>query len=622
MLFFPPAHLNQLPYHPLHQAQTPPHHPHLQAQRLIPPPAQPLRPKQNLTHLPFTRLPPHLIFLLLPSQPILCKPGPNHEFLSHVIGLILPTSISINFFRPSSPALDPKSFKTASKFPHWWTAMHKEMAVLKENNTWTLVDRPPNVNIVGSKWLFKTKLRADGSVERHKARLVAQGFSQVPGFDFDHTFSPVVKATTIRIVISLAVLNGWRLHQLDVNNAFLHDILNEQVYMEQPSGFIDSKYPDRVCLLHKALYGLKQAPRAWFQRLSAFLVKSGFSCSRADPSLFVFKQDTCILYLLVYVDDLILTGNQEAAINSFIQRLHDEFAIKDLGELSYFLGLEVTSHDSGIFLSQSKYAKDILDRAKMLDAKPMATPLASDVVFTTTGQPFDDPTLYRSLVGALQYLTITRPDISYAVNQVSQFLQQPTVIHYQHVKRILRYIKGTLDFGLTFSRSKYSNILGYSDADWARCIETRRSTYGYSIYLGGNLVSWSAKKQPTVARSSCESEYRAMANTATEIVWVTHLLRELHSLPPDRPTLLCDNQSAIFMSQNPVAHKRAKHIDIDYHFIRELVLSGRLYTKFVPTKLQVADIFTKSLPRPQFELFRTMLRLGSPPSRLRGDIND
>ncbi|KAK9073175.1 hypothetical protein SSX86_007499 [Deinandra increscens subsp. villosa] len=516
---------------------------------------------------------------------------------------------------------DPKTFKTASKHQHWWTAMDKEMAALKQNHTWTLVDRPPNTNVVGSKWLFKTKYRADGSVERYKARLVAQGFSQVPGLDFAHTFSPVVKATTIRIVLSLAVINGWKLHQLDVNNAFLHGNLSEKVYMEQPPGFVDPKYPNHVCLLHKALYGLKQAPRAWFQRLSAFLIQSGFTCSRADPSLFVFKRDTCILYLLVYVDDLILTGNQEATIDSFITRLHDEFAIKDLGELSYFLGLEVTSHDSGLFLSQSKYATDILDRAKMLDAKPMSTPLASDVTFTTAGQPFEDPTLYRSLVGALQYLTITRPDISYVVNQVSQFLQHPTVTHFQHVKRILRYIKGTLDFGLTFSRSKCPNILGYSDADWARCIETRRSTYGYSIYLGGNLVSWSVKKQPTVARSSCESEYRAMANTAAEIVWVTHLLRELHTLPPDHPTLLCDNQSAIFMSQNPVAHKRAKHIDIDYHFIRELVLSGQLYTKFIPTKLQVADIFTKSLSRPQFELFRTMLRLGSPPSRLRGDIS-
>ncbi|GKA56684.1 uncharacterized mitochondrial protein-like protein [Tanacetum coccineum] len=316
-----------------------------------------------------------------------------------------------------------------------------------------------------------------------------------------------------------------------------------------------------------------------------------------------------------------LLGNDESVIATFTSRLNHEFAIKDLGALNYFLGLEVAYTDNGLFLTQSKYARDILKRADLYDSKPVSTPLATHVSFTADGIPYSDSTLYRSLVGALQYLTITRPDLSYAVNQVSQFLHAPTIAHFQSVKRILRYVKGTISFGLTFSRPHTNTIIGYSDADWARCLDTRRSTYGYSIYLGGNLVSWSAKKQPTVSRSSCESEYRAMANTAAEIVWITHLLQELHALPPDRPTLLCDNKSALFMTQNPVSHKRAKHIDLDYHFIRELVHSGKLYTKFVPTNLQVADIFTKSLPRSQFETFRTMLRLGPPPFRLKGDIN-
>ncbi|KAJ0581393.1 putative RNA-directed DNA polymerase [Helianthus annuus] len=234
--------------------------------------------------------------------------------------------------------------------------------------------------------------------------------------------------------------------------------------------------------------------------------------------------------------------------------------------------------------------------------------------------PYPDVTHYRSIVGALQYLTITRPDISYAVNQVSQFLQSPTVDHYQEVKRILRYLKGTVAYGLHYTRPTRTALVGYSDADWARCLETRRSTYGYSIFLGGNLISWNAKKQPTVARSSCESEYRAMANTAAEIVWLTHLLQELHALPLDRPTILCDNQSAIFLTQNPVSHKRAKHIDLDYHFLRELVTAGKLVTRFVPTKLQVADIFTKSLPSHQFVTFRQMLHIGPPPFSLRGYV--
>ncbi|XP_021979508.1 secreted RxLR effector protein 161-like [Helianthus annuus] len=254
----------------------------------------------------------------------------------------------------------------------------------------------------------------------------------------------------------------------------------------------------------------------------------------------------------------------------------------------------------------------------MLDAKPAPTPLSSNVSFVSAGTPFPDTTQYRSIVGALQYLTITRPDIAYAVNQVSQFLHAPTTAHFQEVKRILRYLKGTVSYGLHYSRPVQTSLLGYSDADWARCLETRRSTYGYSIFLGGNLISWSAKKQPTVARSSCESEYIAMANTAAEIVWLTHLLQELHALPSSRPTILCVNQSAIFLTQNPVSHKRAKHIDIDYHFLRELVTAGKLMTKFIPTKLQVADIFTKSLPSSQFQSLRQQLRIGPPPFSLRG----
>ncbi|XP_071739433.1 uncharacterized mitochondrial protein AtMg00810-like [Rutidosis leptorrhynchoides] len=242
-------------------------------------------------------------------------------------------------------------------------------------------------------------------------------------------------------------------------------------------------------------------------------------------------------------------------------------SLLDLGKLNYFLGLEVTDTPTGLFLSQTKYARDILARADLLDSKPAATPLATAKNFSSHGTAFSDPTHYRSLIGAHQYLTITRPDLSYAVNQVSQFLQAPTTDHFQAVKRILRYVKGTLTFGLTFSHAPSPWLLGYSDADWARCIETRRSTYGYSIFLGGNLVSWSAKKQPTVARSSCESEYRALANTASEMVWITHLFKELHVIPPTRPTILCDNKSAIFLSQNPVSRKRFKHIDIDYHFI-------------------------------------------------------
>ncbi|KAL7604250.1 hypothetical protein Lser_V15G17478 [Lactuca serriola] len=315
----------------------------------------------------------------------------------------------------------------------------------------------------------------------------------------------------------------------------------------------------------------------WFHRLSTFLLSHGFLCNRADPSLFIYARNSCIMYLLVYVDNLILTRNNEFVITSFTTHLHQEFAIKDLSDLSYFLGLEVNYTDDGLFLIQSKYAMDILTRSDLLDSKPVSTLLATHEVLTLTISPFNDITLYRSLVGALHYLTITHLDLSYVVNKDSQSLHSPTNVHFQAVKCILRYVKGTITFGLTFQRPHTNTILGYSDANWAHCIETRRSTYGYSMFLGGNLVSSSAKKQPTVSRSSCESEYQAMAKSTTNIVWITHLLRELHTLPPDRPTLLCDNKRALFMTQNLVSNKCSKHTD--------------LYTKFVLTKLQVAGIF-------------------------------
>ncbi|KAK9062637.1 hypothetical protein SSX86_019825 [Deinandra increscens subsp. villosa] len=596
----------------------PPYPPMMIRMWILPPqaPRPPLLPARHLNLLHRNRVLPHLPPPLHTGHPMVTRAKAGIFKPKHRANISVQSPL-INSLLATS---DPRSFKVASRHPHWVDTMQNELRALQLNKTWTLVPRPTDANVVGSKWLFRTKLRADGSLDRYKARLVAQGFSQVPGLDFSHTFSPVVKATTIRTVLSLATMYDWKLHQLDVNNAFLHGTLSEEVFMEQPPGFIDQNFPHHVCRLNKAIYGLKEAPRAWFQRLSAFLLANGFVCSRANPSLFIFKCDTCIIYLLVYVDDLILTGNHEQTVRSFITRLHSEFAIKDLGDLNYFLGLEVTNVSDGLFLSQTKYAKEILLKAKMFDAKPMPTPLSPNATLVNEGEPYPDPTFYRSIIGALQYLTITRPDISYSVNQLSQFLKTPTQDHFSHVKRLLRYIKGTIHYGLTFTKQADSNILGYSDAEWARCIETRRSTYGYSIFLGGNLVSWSAKKQHSVARSSCESEYRAMANTAAEIIWLTHLLRELHALSPDRPTLLCDKKSAIFMSQNPVAHKRSKHLDLDYHFIRELVTSGKLHTKFVPSKLQVADIFTKSLPREQFEYFRKRLCLGPPPFRLRGDV--
>ena len=315
--------------------------------------------------------------------------------------------------------IEPTCFTTANKDPKWRNAMVEEINALLKNKTWSLVPPRSHQNIVGCKWVFRIKRKADGTIERYKARLVAKGFHQREGIDFQETFSPVIKPCTIRLVLSLAISNGWHIHQLDVQNAFLHETLNEEVYMQQPPGFVDPNAPNYVCRLHKSLYGLKQAPRAWYNKLRTFLIQYGFYGAKSDTSLFIKTSSSSILYLLVYVDDIILTGSSIVLIQQMVQALHQAFSIKDLGSLNYFLGIEATRGPHGLFLSQQRYILDLLLKTKMDQAKPCPTPMVSNLKLSkNVGDPFQDVTLYRSTVGALQYLTFTRPDISFSVNKV------------------------------------------------------------------------------------------------------------------------------------------------------------------------------------------------------------
>jgi hypothetical protein len=321
--------------------------------------------------------------------------------------------------------------------------MELEFQALLKNDTWTLVPPRPGINVIDSKWVFKTKRRSDGSIEQYKARLVAKGFKQRYGLDYDDTFSPVVKPATIRLLLSLAVTNGWHLRQLDVQNAFLHGVLEEEVYMRQPPGFVDHSHPQHLCRMIKALYGLKQAPRAWHARLGAALRALGFTPSTADTSLFMLRRPEVTMYLLVYVDDIILVSSSSTAASRLVQNLRSEFAVKDLGPLRYFLGIEVAPASSGLVLTQKKYALDLLRRAGMLQCQPVLTPMTvTDRLTSTDGELLssEDATMYRSIVGGLQYILHTRPDLSFAVNKVCQFLHAPRSPHWSAVKRILRYI--------------------------------------------------------------------------------------------------------------------------------------------------------------------------------------
>lgn len=495
--------------------------------------------------------------------------------------------------------------------------MGSEFNALQQNGTWSLVPPRSDMNILPSKWVFKLKRRSDGSIERRKARLVANGFHQQEGIDYTETFSPVVKHSTIRTVISLAVHHKWPIRQLDVQNAFLHGILSEEVYMRQPSGFIDPNYPHYVCKLHKSLYGLKQAPRAWFQRFSDYLEELGFEESKADYSLFTFHQGAVIIILLIYVDDILITGNNSAHVSALIRNLGRLFAMKDLGPLHFFLGIEAMYDSGGLYLTQTKYIMDLLHRTKFQDVKPISSPAQSGQKLSMyDGDSIPDPSEYRSVVGALQYLTLTRPDISFAVNQVCQFMHLPTTIHWKAVKRILRYLKQTYDHGLFYQPGSLK-LEAYSDADYAGNPDDRHSTGGYCIYFGYNPVSWSSKKQRTVSRSSTEAEYRQLAYTAAEISWFRSLFKDL-GVSLTTPTIWCDNISSICLASNPVFHARTKHLEVDYHYVRDKVVRKELDVRYICTTDQVADVFTKGLSSSHFKLLTNKLMVRSRPISLRG----
>jgi hypothetical protein len=360
--------------------------------------------------------------------------------------------------------------------------MSAELEALAKTGTWVIVDLPPQAKPIGSKWVYKVKYKADGTIERHKARLVAKGYSQIKGLDYFDTFSPVAKLTTVRTLLALASIKQWNLHQLDVNIAFLHGDLEEDVYMTIPDGVTSSK-PGQVCKLLKSLYGLKQASRKWYEKLTSLLLNEGYTQSTADYSLFTLSTAQNFTALLVYVDDIILVGTSLDEFDRIKRILDDQFKIKDLGGLKYFLGLEVAQSREGIHVSQKKYCLDLLKDSGLLGSKPVTTPLDPAVkLHNDAGKPFEDISQYRRLIVKLLYLTHTRPDIAYATQQLSQFLHKPTVTHYHAACRVIRYLKTSPGRGLLLPRNSDIQLLGFSDADWAGCIDTRRSTSGFCFF--------------------------------------------------------------------------------------------------------------------------------------------
>ncbi|KAL0553695.1 hypothetical protein IC582_007597 [Cucumis melo] len=455
-------------------------------------------------------------------------------------------------FRAFTASLDstiiPKNIYTALECPEWKNAVMEEMKALEKNRTWEICALPKGHKTVGCKWVFYLKYKEDGTLDRHKARLVAKGFTQTYGIDYSETFSPVAKLNTVRVLLFVAVNKDWPLYQLDVKNAFLNGDLVEEVYMSPPPGF-EAQFGQQVCKLQKSLYGLKQSLRAWFDRFTTFVKSQGYSQGHSDHTLFTKASKTGkIAILIVYVDDIVLTGDDQTKISQLKQRMGDEFEIKDLENLKYFLGMEVARSKEGISVSQRKYTLDLLTETGMLGCRPADTPIEFNCKLGNSDDQVPvDKEQYQRLVGKLIYLSHTLSDISFAVSVVSQFMQAPYEKHMEAVNRILR--------------------------------------------------------------SSAEAEYRAMSLGICEEIWLQKVLSELHQECETPLKLFCDNKAAISIANNPVQHDRTKHVEIDRHFIKERLDSGSICIPYIPSSQQIADVLTKGLLRPHFDLCVSKLGL-------------
>lgn len=499
----------------------------------------------------------------------------------------------------SHAVFEPKFYHQAIKDPKWVQAINTELSALEANNTWTLMPLPSDKKSIGCKWVFKVKYLPNGDIDKYKARLVAKGFTQSAGIDYHDTFAPVVKLVTVRCLLAIAVAKGWFIEQLDVNNAFLHGDLEEDVYMDLPLGYSppDSK-SNWVCKLNKSLYGLRQASRQWFAKLASFLLDAGYKQSMLDHSLFTLSSGSSYTAIVIYVDDIIVSGNDFSVIQSLKNMLNNKFSIKDLGPIKYYLGLEVQRNNIGLHLSQHKFIMDLLHSVNMQDCKPLSVPIDPHVKLydnDTSGPLLPIPSSYRALVGKLLYLTSTRPDISFVVQSLSQFLHAPRFAHMEAVKRVLRYLKLTSQHGLFFPATNSLQLQGFSDSDWGGNPVDRRSVGGYCFTLGPIAVSWRSKKQSLTSKSSGEAEYRALADASCEIMWLKNLLADLQLSITDSVPLFCDNKAAIDLTANPVYHARTKHIEIDCHFIREKIAAGILSVQQIVSKENTSDVFTKGL---------------------------
>ncbi|KAK2415783.1 hypothetical protein QL285_038238 [Trifolium repens] len=391
---------------------------------------------------------------------------------------------------------------------------------------------------------------------------------------------------------------------MDVKSAFLNEYINEEVYVKQPPGFEDNEHPDYVFKLKRALYGLKQAPRAWYDRLSKFLIKNGYSRGNVYTTLFIKRKGKDVLLVQIYVDDIIFGSTNPSLVKSFSSLMQGEFEMSMMGELTYFLGLQIKQLEEGTFIYQTKYCLELLKKFGMTDSKIMETPMASTCALSKDEEGKDvEITKYRGIIGSLLYLTASRPDIMFSVCMCARYQSCPKESHLKAVKRILKYLKGTSNFGLWYSKGNDCSLVGYSDSDFVGCKLDRKSTSGTCHLFCNSLVSWHSKKQVSIALSTAEAEYVAAGSCCSQILWLKQQLLD-YDLKLQRVPILCDNTSAINLTKNPVLHSMTKHIEIRHHFLRDHVEKGDVVFEHVDSKNQLADIFTKPLATEPFIFIR------------------
>ncbi|KAL2231405.1 UNVERIFIED_CONTAM: Retrovirus-related Pol polyprotein from transposon TNT 1-94 [Sesamum indicum] len=518
---------------------------------------------------------------------------------------------------------EPSSVEEALKSDKWLNAMNEEMKSLKDNKTWILVPKPKNASIVDCKWLFKIKQE---NPIKYKARLVAKGFTQKEGIDYNEIFSPVVKYTTVRIILALTAYHDWELKQMDVKTAFLHGDLDENIYMYQPFGFSDTSKPDHVCLLKKSLYGLKQSPRQWNKKFDEFMLSLSFSRSNYDHCLYFKYVDTTPIFLVLYVDDMLIASPSLHLIHCLQNDLCKTFEMKDLGNAKQILGMSIIRDrkTSSILLNQKTYLLSILKKFSMENSKPTTVPLAAHFQLSKSQCPQSENDMqkmskipYSNVIGSIMFLMVcTRPDVAYAISCLSRYMSNPGPPHWEALKWLLRYLRGSENVGIKFSKhSAHAHLIGYVDSNYANDRDSRKSTTSYMFTFFNSCISWKSQLQHIVALSTTEAEYIATTEAFKEALWLSGLLNEIGFLKK-KPVIFSDSQSAIQLCKNPVFHDRTKHIDVRYHFIRDIVGKNKIQLEKISSDENPADMGTKCLPIEKFcttlEYLLAMMRKPNP----------